>query len=100
MRKSVAFLSFLLSALGLLAATSEISVDLKLDAYDFVCGERVRGVIDVANSSPDKVSVGYANSRDSLFDRIPKSRTPKIYKPDQERLKKAIEEAIPLKNFP
>lgn len=67
MRKSVAFLSFLLSALGLLAATSEISVDLKLDAYDFVCGERVRGVIDVANSSPDKVSVGYANSRDSLF---------------------------------
>lgn len=67
MRKSVAFLSFLLSASGLLAATSEISVDLKLDAYDFVCGERVRGVIDVANSSPDKVSVGYSNSHDSLF---------------------------------
>ena len=67
MRKSVALLSFLLSASSLLAVTSEISVDLKLDAYDFVCGERVRGVIDVANSSPDKVSVGYSNSRDSLF---------------------------------
>ena len=67
MRKSVALLSFLLSASSLLAVTSEISVDLKLDAYDFVCGERVRGVIDVASSSPDKVSVGYSNSRDSLF---------------------------------
>lgn len=49
------------------AAPSEITVDLKLDAYDFVVGERVRGVIDVANSSPEKVSVGYSNSKDSLF---------------------------------
>ena len=50
-----------------LAGTSEISVDLKLDAQDFVVGERVRGVIDIANSSPDRVSVGYSNSRDRLF---------------------------------
>jgi len=32
-----------------------------------VVGERIRGVIDVANPSPEKVSVGYSNSRDSLF---------------------------------
>ena len=49
------------------AATSEITVELRLIAGDFVSGERVRGVIDVANSSPDKVSVGYANSADKLF---------------------------------
>lgn len=67
MRKFAVAVCALLSSWGLLAVTSEISVDLKLDAYDFVCGERVRGVIDVANSSPDKVSVGYSNSRDALF---------------------------------
>ena len=49
------------------AATSEIRVDLVLDGSDCVSGERIRGVIDVANSSPDKVSVGYSNSRDRLF---------------------------------
>ena len=54
-------------ACSLSAATSEIRVDLKLDASDFIVGERIRGVLDVANSSPDKVSVGYSNSRDSLF---------------------------------
>lgn len=49
------------------AATSEIRVDLKLDASDYVSGERIRGVVDVANSSPRPVSVGYANSGDLLF---------------------------------
>ena len=49
------------------AGTSEISVDLKLDAGDFVVGERIRGVVDIANSSPDRVSVGYANSKDRFF---------------------------------
>lgn len=49
------------------AATSEISVDLRLDGDDFVSGERIRGVVDIANSSPDKVSVGYSNSKDAFF---------------------------------
>ena len=49
------------------ASTSEIHVDLSLSFSDFVVGERVRCVVDVANSSPDDVSVGYSNSRDSLF---------------------------------
>ena len=53
--------------LSLAAATAEIRVDLKLDGSDFVSGERIRGVVDVANSSPEKVSVGYANSADRLF---------------------------------
>lgn len=53
--------------MALVAATSEISVDISLDGSDFVSGERIRGVIDVANSSPEKVSVGYSNSRDALF---------------------------------
>ncbi len=48
-------------------ATSEISVSLKLDAIDYVAGERVRGVIDVRNTSPDNISVGHADSKDYLF---------------------------------
>ena len=55
------------------AATSEIKVDLRLDASDFVVGERVRGVVDIANSSPDKVSVGYSNSKDIFFIEVSKS---------------------------
>jgi len=49
------------------AAISEIKVDLTFSGSDFVSGERVRAVIDIANSSPDKVSVGYSNSKDALF---------------------------------
>ena len=49
------------------AATAEIRVDLKLDGSDFVVGERIRGIVDIANSSPEKVSVGYSNSEDSFF---------------------------------
>ncbi len=49
------------------AETSEIRVDLKLDGDDFIAGERVRCVVDVANSSPEKVSVGYVKSEDRLF---------------------------------
>jgi len=39
-------------------APTEITVDLKLDASDFIAGERVRGVIDIANSSPDTIGIG------------------------------------------
>ena len=49
------------------AETAEIRVDLKLDGGDFVMGERIRGVVDIANSSPEKVSVGYSNSKDRFF---------------------------------
>lgn len=46
---------------------TEIVVDLKLDEISYVSGERIRGVLDVRNTSPDKVSVGYTNSQDLLF---------------------------------
>ena len=49
------------------AETSEITVDLKLDGTDFVVGERIRGVVNVANPSSKKVSVGYSNSEDKFF---------------------------------
>lgn len=52
---------------SLYSATSEIRVDLKLDAADFVVGESIRGVVNIVNSSPDKVSYGYSNSRDHFF---------------------------------
>lgn len=65
-RIAISLVAGLLSVAGT-AATSEIRVDLKLDGGDFVAGERIRGVVDIANSSPDKVSVGYSNSEDRFF---------------------------------
>ena len=56
-----------LGACGLRAETSEIKVDLRLDGGDFVSGERIRGVVDIANPSPDTISVGYSNSKDRFF---------------------------------
>ena len=40
------------------AAISEITVDLRLDASDYVSGERVRAVVDISNSSPSPVGIG------------------------------------------
>lgn len=60
-------LLFLVLPLALFAETSEIKVDLKLTGGDFISGERIRGVIDIANSSPDRISVGYSNSKDRCF---------------------------------
>ena len=63
-------LSFVLSPFlspSLFADTSEIKVNLKLDGSDFVVGERIRGVVDIANPSPDRISVGYSNSQDAFF---------------------------------
>lgn len=60
-------LTLVLTTLGGVAATSEITVDLKLDSVDFVSGERIRGVVDIANSSPERISVGYSNSKDRFF---------------------------------
>ena len=67
MKLTLITLSSFVLASGLFAATSEIRVDLKLDGSDFVAGERIRGVVDIANSSPDRVSVGYSNSKDRFF---------------------------------
>lgn len=40
------------------APVSEITVNLKLDASDYVIGERVRAVLDIANYSPDVIGTG------------------------------------------
>ncbi len=55
------------AAFSLFSETSEITVDLKLSGDDFVAGERIRAVVDVANSSHEKVSVGYSNSEDAML---------------------------------
>lgn len=77
--KRIIFALGLILAASVLAAPSEISVDLKLckenplipgeyiSVSDFVIGERVYGVVDIANSSPEKISVGYPDSQDSFF---------------------------------
>lgn len=72
-------LSIFLCPFFLFAAPSEISVDIQLckenplipgeymPVSDFVVGEKVYGIVDIANSSPEKVSVGYSNSKDLFF---------------------------------
>ena len=65
MKMLVPFLVF--ASAAAFADTVEISVNLKMDNLDYVSGERVRAVVDVANSSPDRISVGYPNSKDKLF---------------------------------
>ena len=64
-----ALMSLVLVMLGFVAqaTTSEIDVSLKLDGSDFVIGENIRGVVDIANSSPDTISVGRPGSKDSFF---------------------------------
>lgn len=65
MGKRLAVLLFLAGCVQIASADmSEIKVDLRLGGTDFVVGERVRGIVDIANSSPDKIVVGAAGSRD------------------------------------
>ena len=59
--------SFLVFNFSVLAATSEISVDLKLDQTEFVLGERMRCVVDIVNVSPKIVAYGYKDATDRFF---------------------------------
>ncbi len=67
MKKFFLFAFASLAAASAFPATVTISVDLKLDNVDYVSGERIRGVIDIANSSPDRISVGHSDSKDKFF---------------------------------
>lgn len=67
MKELILSLMASLLSVSCFSATVEISVSLKLDNADYVVGERIRGVVDVANSSPNSVSVGYKNSKDVFF---------------------------------
>jgi len=67
LRKAVFAVLPLLFAAFAHAAESEISVVLKLDATDYVEGERIRGVIELHNVSPETLSVGHEDSKDYLF---------------------------------
>lgn len=49
------------------AAPSEITVVLKLDNDQFVEGERMRAVVDVANASADVIDCRTAKSKDTLL---------------------------------
>ena len=60
-------LCLVLGAHAASAESCEISVDLQLDGSDYIVGERVRGVVNIAKSSSGKVSVGYSNSKDLFF---------------------------------
>ena len=46
------------------AAPTEISVKLVPDRREYIVGERIRAVVDVANSSADSIDVGKPGSAD------------------------------------
>lgn len=66
MKHAAAFLLVALCA-PLFASVSEIKVDLRLDHSDYVSGERIRGVVDIANSSPAKIGRGLGGCKDVFF---------------------------------
>ena len=66
-RIEIALLAIGLAATAVAAPVSEISVDLQLDEIDYVSGERIRGVVDIRNLSPDSISVGRPGSKDLFF---------------------------------
>ncbi|MCQ2367637.1 MAG: hypothetical protein MJ109_01310 [Kiritimatiellae bacterium] len=57
----------LFAALSVMAQESEIKVDLRLDSTDFLIGERIRGVVDIANYSSDKIDVSKTSKTDRFF---------------------------------
>lgn len=57
MKKSLLGLALILSSV-VFADASEIRVDLKLDSTNYLIGERIRGVVDIANFSPYKLEIG------------------------------------------
>lgn len=63
------FILLLSSCVSLCAfcAASEITIDLRLDFSETVLGERIRGIVDVVNVSPDTIAVGYKEATDRLF---------------------------------
>ncbi|MBO5642818.1 MAG: hypothetical protein J6S51_02270 [Kiritimatiellae bacterium] len=67
MKHIISFFSSILSLALFAATSSEIKVSFTPDSIDYVSGERIRGIVDVLNASPRKVSVGYANSKDKLI---------------------------------
>lgn len=66
-RMIIAACAALFACCALADLPSEILVDLRLDESSYVCGERVRGVIEIKNMAMDTVSVGYTNSQDLVF---------------------------------
>lgn len=54
-------------AIAAWGAASEITVSLDLDNIDFVVGERMRGVVSIANVSPEFLQVGENGSPDRFL---------------------------------
>ena len=67
MKKAIFLLPVLLSAAALAAPPqSEISVKLVPERREYVVGERLRAVVDIANSSADSIDVGKPGSADAF----------------------------------
>ena len=65
MKKTILFvLPFAVANAYAVAAPSEISVKLVPERREYIVGERIRAVVDIANSSADSIDVGKPGSAD------------------------------------
>lgn len=76
MRIRMTAMALFVGALTASAATdmSEVTVELKLDASDYVMGERIRGVVNVVNLSPQVLQVGTAAANADFRIEVARSR--------------------------
>ena len=74
MKRILLSLYALAAPLAVLAAASEITVDLKLDFIDFVVGENIGAVVNIVNISPDSISAGYGDSKERFFIEVFRSK--------------------------
>lgn len=74
MKRKLTSLLFAFAPMAILAAASEITVDLTLDFIDYVVGESIGAVVNIVNVSPDNVSAGYADSQDRFFVEVFRSK--------------------------
>jgi hypothetical protein len=65
--KKTCFMAIAFATMSLFASVSEIKVDFKLDFRDYVLGERIRGVVDIVNSSPETIGDGASGLNDQFF---------------------------------
>lgn len=67
MNKIILIFCALFTGVLLAATPSEIVVKLNLSQQEYVAGESIRGIVDIANSSSETIDVGHKGSEDRVF---------------------------------
>lgn len=85
LRLSAALGAAIFAALAARADLSEVKVSMRLDAPDFLVGERVRAVVEVVNVSGGRIAVGDDDANAEFFVEVRRSIEGEILEPTHER---------------